>query len=577
MIEDREHRDFDRRLFARFVRYLRPHKALVATSAALIAVGVGARMVSPFLVQAVMDGPVKDKNVAGLGFYAAIFLGIAAASALLKYVEHLVTTLAGQRIIRDLRNEVFAHLQRQPVATFTRTPVGRLTTRLTNDIESLNELFTSGLVWMVMDLALLVGMTVVMLLLSWRLTLLTFSLAPVVAAGLWMFRRWGRPLYREWRRTIAAMAATIQELIQGMSVVQLFAQEKRAEARFRARSHETRDAAFRIIGIHSLFYPGAQLVGALGLAILLAYAGHAIGAGVLTFGTLVAFAYAAQKFFEPIHDLTEKFTILQSAMASSERLFGILDTPAEDAGGGAPAPSGGAVAFENVNFTYDGRTPVLDGVSFGIAPGERVALVGLTGAGKTTLAHLLERYYDPTGGAVRVDGRDAREYDRRALRSSMALVSQEPFIFRRTVRENIGGAAEEAARVAQAHDFITALPAGYDTPLAEGGATLSSGQRQLLSIARALARDPKILILDEATASVDPETERRLQAGVERLLEGRTALIIAHRLATVRNADRIVLLHHGRVREEGTHDELMAREGMYAQMVRLNLWGGADS
>jgi ATP-binding cassette subfamily B protein len=572
--EDKAYAQFDRRLLRRFLGYLGPHRRLVALSAALILAGVGLQTLSPLIVRHAIDGPVEDRDARGLAAAAGLFLGLAAIVTLLKYLEHLATSLAGQRMIRDLRLEVFGHLQRQPIAYFTRTPVGRLTTRLTNDIDALDEMFTSGLVWMVMDLALLAGYTAIMFVLSWRLTLLMFSLAPLVAVGLLLFRRYARDVLRALRQKIAALAAMVQELIAGMSVVQLFGQERRVEERFGERNQDFRRTAFRAVVVHSLFYPGAQLVGALAVALLIAYAAGAVGEGGLSYGTVVAFAYAANRFFGPIQDLAEKYTILQSAMAAAERLFGILDSPAEDPGGAVGAVARGAIEFDGVDFSYDGSTPVLQGVSFSVAPGERVALVGLTGAGKTTLAHLLERFYDPTGGSIRVDGVDVRRYERRALRRGMALVTQEPFLFTRTIRENIGGRAHEAAAAAQAHDFITALPDGYETPMAEGAATLSLGQRQLVSIARALATEARILILDEATASVDPQTERRIQAAMERLLAGRTALVIAHRLETVRRADRIVVLHHGRVRETGTHDELMAREGLYAQMVRLHLWEG---
>lgn len=570
--EDKEYRQFDWRLMKRFLVYLRPHRRWVALAGLLVLSGVLLRLAAPVVVKGAIDGPIAHHDAAGLGYYMAIFLAVGAGLTLVKYAEELVTTLAGQRIIRDVRMEVFGHLQRQPIRFFQSHPVGRLTTRLTNDVEALNEMFTSGLVWLAMDLVMLAGLTGMMFWLSWRLALATFALSPLALVGLWLFRRFARHYFREMRRQLAALGAMLHELIAGMSVVQLFGQEERVRHRYGERDEEYLHTGLRATVVHSFFFAGAQMAGALALAVLIGYGAAMVGEGAMSLGGLVAFAYTAQKFFEPIHDMSEKFTILQSAMAASERLFGMLDLPAEDPGAGAPTPARGHVEFDAVHFSYDGKTPVLQGVSFSIAPGQCVALVGLTGAGKTTLAHLLERFWDPTGGAIRVDGLELARYDRRALRRAMAIVSQEPFLFRRSVRENIGPGAVEAAQAAQAHDFITALPQGYDTPLAERAATLSTGQRQLISIARALASDPRILILDEATASVDPETERRIQAGVEKLLQGRTALIIAHRLATVRRADRIVVLHHGRVKEEGTHDQLMAAEGLYAQMVRLNLW-----
>jgi ATP-binding cassette subfamily B protein len=496
--------------------------------------------------------------------------------------------MTGQRIMQDMRREIFTHLQRLHVGFFDRNPVGRLMTRVTTDVDAVNELFTSGVVTVFGDLFTLLGIMAVMVALDWRLALVTFAVIPFFFALTNWFRRGARQSFRETRKWVARINAFLQENLSGMSVVQLFRREERNREAFAGVNRRHYDANMRAIFYYAVFYPAIELLAALAAALILVYGGGQVLTGGLTLGALVAFIQYSERFWRPISDLSEKFNVLQAAMAASERIFGLLDTRATVRSPDAPARPGaapGRVSFEGVSFTYaagadappaDEAAWVLREIDFKVEPGKRVALVGATGAGKTSIISLLSRFYDVQEGCVTLDGVDVREWDLRRLRSAQALVLQDVHLFSGTIASNIRLGSDipmervrAAAEAVHAHRFIEQLPKGYDTEVKERGATLSVGQKQLLSFARALAHDPRVLILDEATSSVDTETEQLIQDALRVLLRGRTAIVIAHRLSTVQNVDEILVLHRGRIRERGTHQELLLRRGIYWRLYQL--------
>ncbi|HEU4338815.1 MAG TPA: ABC transporter ATP-binding protein [Planctomycetota bacterium] len=581
--EELEGRGYDRRLMRRFLGFLRPHAGWVAVAFTFVAIRIACDLASAPILRWTIDGPIAegklDELITWCGLFGAAILGM----ALFEYLEIWVTNLVGQRLIFDLRLKVFSHVQRLPLPFHDRNPVGRLLIRVTNDVENLNELFTSGLVAAIADILLIAGVLAMMFAISWKLALATLAPAPLTLLAVLVFRSVARRQYRDLRVKIARLNAYLNESVNGMRTIQMFTRELACFLKFRGLSDDYRKASNRSVMTYSVFYPTVDFLSAISGAILLGYGGLSILDGTLTFGSFLAFWYLAQKFFHPVRDLSEKYNILQAAMASSERLFQLLDTPAERAPerAAAPSPSPGTLEFDHVRFSYDGVTPVLQDLSFTIRPGERVALVGVTGAGKTTITSLLLRLYETTSGRVLVDGIDVRERDPVDLRRRFGLVLQDVFLFAGSVEENIRlgdrtigrERVEAAARAAGADRFVERLPGGFTADVRERGSALSSGQRQLLSVARALARDPGILILDEATSSVDTESERRFQEALDLLLKGRTALVIAHRLSTIRRVDRILVLHHGRVVEEGSHDDLIRRAGVYAKLYRLQFEG----
>jgi ATP-binding cassette subfamily B multidrug efflux pump len=454
-------------------------------------------------------------------------------------------------------------------------------TRVTNDIEALNEIFTSGLVTVFGDLLLIVAILILMFVRSWRLTLVALAIGPLIAGATLWFRLRAREFYRAMRIRLARINAFLQENITGMSVIQMFRREDRNRAAFAGINDEFREVSIRNVFYYALFFPSVDVLSSFATASVVYFGGRLIifSVGAFDFGDFYLFWFLFGRLFEPIHHLAEKYNILQAAMAASERVFGILDTEPEIA---APAEARaaehieGGIEFRDVSFKYDSE-PVLRGVSFRIDPGDRVALVGATGGGKTTIANLIVRFYDVEEGSVMIDGADIREYEPRGLRNHFGLVLQDVFLFTGSVLENIRldtheiprERVEDAARHVSAHRFIERLPEGLDSPVAERGATFSAGERQLLSFARALAFDPRILILDEATSAVDPETERVIQEALVTLMRGRTSIVIAHRLSTIKAMDRILVVHKGKVREEGTHDELLARQGIYHKLYQL--------
>ncbi len=581
---------YDSRLMRRLLTYLRPYRRLVALSIVLLTGAFLLELAQPYLVKIAIDEHIGRGDAAGIGRIALLYFAALAGTFACRYGELYVMNLVGQRVMVDLRMQIFGHLLRQSVRYFTRNPVGRLMTRVTSDVDVLNEMFTAGVVAVIEDVLKLAGIMVILAILDLRLALATFAVLPILAITAAVFRVRVRHTYRLVRTAIAKINAFLQENLTGMQVVQLFNHETHNMRRFERLNRDHLEAHLQTIFYYAVFFPVVKLLGAIAVALILWFGGLDVRGGGLTFGVLVAFIQYADMFFRPISDLSEKYGIMQAAMASSERIFKVLDTdeatpevaaaglvPIETGDGGRPRPLRGAIRFDNVSFAYEKEEWVLKNLDFAIAPGERVAVVGATGAGKSTIVNLITRFYDPTRGRVLVDDLDVREVPLDRLRRAIGVVQQDVFLFAGSVAYNIGLARPEisdaaiaaAARQVNAEGFICALPHGFTSELREGGGSLSVGQRQLLAFARALAYDPAILILDEATSSVDTETEIMIQDGLEKLLRGRTALVIAHRLSTIRNADRILVIHHGELREEGTHEDLLAVGGIYRKLYEL--------
>jgi ATP-binding cassette subfamily B protein len=582
-------RAFDRRLVGRLAALARPHARLIGGAALLFPLIAGAELAQPYLLKVAIDEHVLRGDWSGLTGVATLFLGVLGVLTALRAVEAYLMQLAGQRVLHDLRAALFRHLLRMEAAFFDRNAVGRLMTRVLNDTEAVSEAFTSGLFAVLGDVITLAGVVGIMLWMDWHLALVTFSLVPVLGLVAAWFRVRARDAYREVRRRLARLNAFLQESLQGMTVIQLFAREAHEHAAFRALNRAHRQAMFRSTIWEASLYASVEALGSAALALLLWYGAGQIAADALTFGTLVAFIQYTNRFFLPIRDLGAKYTVMQSAMASSERIFGLLDlvpavrSPARPRPPRAgPAPQ--AAEFSGVWFAYGDGATVLRDCSFAVRPGEHVALVGATGEGKTTCIRLLNRSYDVQRGRVLVDGVDVREWDLERLRRHVGVIFQDTVLFTGTVGANLrlgpDGRAGEAAvaralEAAQCRGLVDALPRGLDEPLGERGANLSHGQRQLLAIARALVYNPAVLVLDEATSSVDPESEALVRQAVARLVEGRTTITIAHRLTTVQRADRILVLHRGRIHEEGSHAGLLQRGGLYARLWELSLQGRA--
>ena len=580
---------YDNRLMRRLIGYLRPYKARAAFALMAIVAGVAFQLAQPVLVKRAIDQYIAAGDLRGIAHVALLYFGTLVGAFIAEFVQTSTLQMLGQRIMYDMRRQVYDHLQRLDLAYYDRNPVGRLMTRVTSDVDAINDLFTSGVVSVFGDVLSLLGIIVVLVTLDWRLALLTFCVLPLILMVTQWFRRNVRESYREVRTWVARLNAFLQESLTGMSTVHLFRREQRAFADFDRVNSEHRDANLRSIFYYAVFYPAIELIGALSTALIVWFGGAWVLAGTLTIGTLVAFIQYAQRFFRPISDMSEKFNLLQAAMASSERLFALLDTPvtitdppnAESSAGGLgppkPKAKAGRIVVDDVSFAYTPGVDVLKHVSFTVEPGQRVGIVGATGSGKSTLINLLLRFYDVGSGRIMLDGRDIRELPLAALRSHFALVLQDVYLFSGTIAGNIrlGRADIDDARVRQAAEavhadaFIRELPRGYETPVAERGATLSVGQKQLLSFARALAFDPQILVLDEATSSVDTETEMLIRDALHVLMEGRTTIAIAHRLSTIQDMDQILVLHRGELREAGTHQELLAMRGIYHRLYEL--------
>jgi ATP-binding cassette subfamily B multidrug efflux pump len=572
---------YDARLMRRLLAYLRPHKWYVLGALLALIGDAVAQLAPPYLVKIAIDRYIAQGDLAGLNNIAIVYLSVLVASFSLEYAQTYMMQMIGQRIMFDMRMQIYAHLQRLDLSFYDRNPVGRLMTRVTTDVDVINDLFTSGVVAAFGDLFMLVGIMVTLLWMDWRLALIAFSVLPLILVLAQWFRRNVRESYRKVRLRIARINAFLNEHINGMATVQLFRREAVNYDRFELINREHRDANVEQIFFYAVFLPAVEFVAAIATALILWFGGGFVLNGVLTLGSLVAFILYAGRFFRPISDMSEKFNTLQAAMASSERIFQLLDTevavknPSQSR---VQSPqSKGHIVFDNVSFAYKDDDQVLRNVSFEVTPGERVGIVGATGAGKSTLISLLLRFYDVTGGRILIDGIDIREMDLDALRKMFGLVLQDVHLFSGTIGGNIRLGDEsiddtrvrDAARAVHAHRFIESLPGGYDARVAERGATLSVGQKQLLSFARALAFDPSVLILDEATSSVDTETELLIRDALHVLMSGRTTLAIAHRLSTIQDMDKILVFHKGKLRESGSHQQLLAMRGIYYKLFQL--------
>jgi len=596
-----ESRGIDRRLLWRLLRYVLPHRRLLAAALAALLCGTAFQLAGPYLIKIVIDRHVMTGRLSGMGGWILLYLGTLVGAMGFLYLQMYAVSILGQRVILSLRREMFARMQRLPVVFFDRTPTGRLMTRLTSDVEALQELISSGLVSTIGDAAVLAGTAAILLWMDLRLALVTFAVLPPLVLFVELLKKRIRVANREMRRKLARMNAFLQEHVTGVAVVKAFGTERKSERRFDALNGEYAAEGVRLTNLYSVYFPGVEMLASIAVALLLWRGGVGLLSGAITFGTLVAFLEYARRFYDPIKDMSDKYNILQSALASSERIFRLLDEEISPEYGEArpgpaldprssppprpsvPASAVPAIEFRDVWFSYPrpagGETagveegpPVLRGVSFVLEEGQTGAIVGATGAGKTTVLSLLCRFYEIRRGRILLFGRDIREIPREELRGSLALVLQDPFLFSGTVRENVaaGGEAVGAALSAIGVDrFAQEWGEGLATEVGERGVRLSTGQRQMVSFARALARAPRVLLLDEATSSVDPVTEGRIQEALGGILPGRTALVVAHRLSTVLSADRIIVMHKGKVRETGTHRELLAAGGIYRRLHAL--------
>ncbi|HEY3316205.1 MAG TPA: ABC transporter ATP-binding protein [Bacillota bacterium] len=589
--EEDDYRHLAGSVLLRLWKYILPYRGHLITAILLMLVASGTGLLGPYLLKVAIDGYVDNRALAtvqrfaGLDRVALVYLAIYVLNWLVTYWQTYIVSLAGQNIIYHLRHDLFSHVQTLTLRFFDGIEAGRLMSRVTNDIESLNQLLSSGLVSLVNDFFTILGIMAIMLAMNWRLALITFTILPVMVFVSFHFQDRLRTAYHRVRRRVADVNANLQESISGMKVTQSFTREDINLQRFDSTNQGNLRANLQAAVLSAMFFPLVELIGQVATAIVLAAGGLAIIGGIkagltqgtLSIGVLVAFIGYVTRFFMPIRDLSQIYSLYQSAVVSTERVFEIMDRRPEvgDEPGAEPLPPiRGEVEFRDVTFAYDHGVPVLNHVSLVCHPGENIALVGPTGAGKSTVVNLLARFYDPGEGRVTIDGHDLRRVTMASLRGQIGMVLQETFIFSGTVRDNIRygrpGATDEevvaAAKVVNAHEFIINLPAGYDTQVQERGAKLSTGQRQLIAFARALIADPKILVLDEATSSVDAYTELLIQRALEKLLKGRTAFIIAHRLSTIRNADRIYVIDDGQVVEEGTHEDLLARGGRYREL-----------
>lgn len=593
---------YDGRLMRRLLRYVRPYGWLMGISLVLLMADGLLQLVGPVLTQRVIDVALPNHDTAMATHAAVLFAASLAVAFVAQFGETILTSLLGQRVMRDLRDDLFAHLQRLPIRFFDRTPVGRLVTRTTADVESLNELFTAGVVAGLGDLFTLAAIGIMMLVTDWRLALAAFGVIPFIYLSSHIFRRAVRTSYRDIRTRLARINAFLQERITGMRILQLFGMQRSEAAKFDHLNERHLDAHLRSIVYYAVYFPTIEVLTSVALASLMVASAHRVQVNTLQVGTVAMFLQLVRRFFQPLQDLSDKFNTLQQAMAASERIFNLLDEPVSSVGGSSVVPAdpgdpaltslkgarGVTIAFDDVWFSYDAPgTPddqlrwVLKGVSLQARPGQTLALVGHTGAGKTTIVNLLLRFYDPQRGRITVNGVDTRRIPADVLRGLIGYVQQDIFLFAGDVAGNIRLSAplteaevQRAATRVGADRIIRRFPEGYAHPLGERGGSVSVGERQLLSFARAIAADPAVLVLDEATSAVDSEIEADIQRALAELMAGRTTIAIAHRLSTIVDADEILVLHHGEVVERGTHRALMARAGLYERLYRLQAGGG---
>lgn len=568
---------FDRRIAVRLLGYLRPYRLRVIAAIALILVSTALTLAAPYLVKIAIDVNIIQSDMGGLTrtalALAGVFVGIYVTSVGLQYL----LSWLGQQVLATLRLQLVSHLQTLSLSYYDTHIVGVIISRVINDVAVVNDLLSQGLVTLVGDVAVLAGIVVVMVSMDARLALITFSVLPLMALATWLFSRHAQVAFRETRARIAAVVGGLAENISGMRVIQAFVQEEATQERFDDVNRANRDANIGAVTLSYIFLPSVEFLGMVATTIVLLFGGIEVSQGALTLGVVVAFLAYVTRFFQPIQDLSQLYTTVKAAMAGGERIFELLDTPpsVKDLPDARTMPKiVGQIELAGVSFAYPGGEPVLHEVDLHIEAGSTVALVGQTGAGKTTIANLILRLHDVTEGAILIDGIDVREVTQQSLHSQCALVPQEPFLFSGTIAENIrfgapgapDGAVQDAARLANAHEFIMALTEGYETVIQEGAVNLSVGQRQLICIARAVLANPRILVFDEATSSIDTMTEVMIQVAMQRLLKGRTAIVIAHRLSTIRNADLICVVSQGRIAESGRHEELLARNGLYRQL-----------